>query len=165
NVGWNHGRDAGQHVLYLDVHGVPRYQPRGGGGSSPRGGGGRGQLRRRWGADWQGSREGARFWWRRPWPSISLARPTNLTGGKMKAYWMLAAFFSFASTAGAAVKSKVVDYNDGATPLQGFLAWDEAAKEKRPGILVVHEWWGHNQHARNQALRLAKAGYVAFALD
>jgi len=83
----------------------------------------------------------------------------------MKAYWMLAAFFSFASTAGAAVKSKVVDYNDGATPLQGFLAWDEAAKEKRPGVLVVHEWWGHNQHARNQALRLAKAGYVAFALD
>ena len=32
-------------------------------------------------------------------------------------------------------------------------------------MLVVHEWWGHNQHARNQAIRLAKAGYVGFALD
>jgi dienelactone hydrolase len=32
-------------------------------------------------------------------------------------------------------------------------------------VLVVHEWWGHNQHARNAADRLAKAGYVAFALD
>jgi dienelactone hydrolase len=29
----------------------------------------------------------------------------------------------------------------------------------------VHEWWGHNAHARNQAIRLAKAGYVALALD
>ena len=32
-------------------------------------------------------------------------------------------------------------------------------------MLVVHEWWGHNEHARNQAIRLAKAGYVGFALD
>jgi dienelactone hydrolase len=65
----------------------------------------------------------------------------------------------------AEVKSKVVDYSQDDTPLQGFLAWDDAAKGKRPGILVVHEWWGHNQHARDQALRLAKEGYVAFALD
>lgn len=32
-------------------------------------------------------------------------------------------------------------------------------------IIVVHEWWGQNQHARDQALRLAKEGYLAFALD
>jgi dienelactone hydrolase len=32
-------------------------------------------------------------------------------------------------------------------------------------VLVVHEWWGHNEHARNQARRLAEAGYVGFALD
>jgi dienelactone hydrolase len=32
-------------------------------------------------------------------------------------------------------------------------------------VIVVHEWWGHNQHARNQAIRLAKSGYVGFALD
>jgi len=63
------------------------------------------------------------------------------------------------------VKSKVVDYKQGSTPLQGFLAWDDAAKGKRPGIIVVHEWWGQNQHARDSALRLAKQGYVAFALD
>src|SRR6478672_970745 len=30
---------------------------------------------------------------------------------------------------------------------------------------VVDEWWGHNEHARNQARRLAEAGYVGFALD
>jgi dienelactone hydrolase len=70
-----------------------------------------------------------------------------------------------ATGAHAEVKSREIDYKVGDSPLQGFLAYDDAIKGKRPGILVVHEWWGHNQHARDQALRLAKAGYVAFALD
>lgn len=67
----------------------------------------------------------------------------------------------------AEVKTQEVDYKQGATVLQGFVAWDDAvtSKGKRPGVIIVHEWWGHNQHARNQALRLAKAGYVGFALD
>ena len=65
----------------------------------------------------------------------------------------------------AAVQSKEITYKQGDTELQGFVAWDDAWKDKRPGVLVVHEWWGHNQHARNQALRLAKDGYVGFALD
>src|ERR1700753_344674 len=65
----------------------------------------------------------------------------------------------------AEIKTEVVDYKQGDTPLQGYVAWDDSIKGKRPGVLVVHEWWGHNQHARNQAERLAKAGYVAFALD
>jgi dienelactone hydrolase len=65
----------------------------------------------------------------------------------------------------AAVKTQELEYKQGDTTLQGFLAWDDAAKGKRPGVLVIHEWWGHNEHARNQAVRLAKAGYVGFALD
>jgi dienelactone hydrolase len=65
----------------------------------------------------------------------------------------------------AAVKTKPIDYDAGGTKLQGFLAWNDAKKGKQPGVLVVHEWWGHNEHARNQAKRLAEAGYVAFALD
>jgi dienelactone hydrolase len=67
--------------------------------------------------------------------------------------------------AGAEVQTKEVTYKQGDTELQGFLAWDGAAKGRQPGVLVVHEWWGHNQHARNQAIRLAKSGYVGFALD
>ena len=70
-----------------------------------------------------------------------------------------------AATSSAAVKSRVVEYEAGGVPLQGYLAWDDAAKGKRPGVIVVHEWWGHNQHARNAADKLAKEGYVAFALD
>lgn len=65
----------------------------------------------------------------------------------------------------AEVKTQELEYKEGDTPLQGFVAWDDSIQGKRPGVLVVHEWWGHNQHTRDQAVRLAKAGYVAFALD
>jgi dienelactone hydrolase len=77
----------------------------------------------------------------------------------------IAACALLAGSAEAKVKTKEIEYKQGGTTLQGFLAWDDAAKGKRPGVLVVHEWWGHNQHARNQAIRLAKANYVGFALD
>ncbi len=76
-----------------------------------------------------------------------------------------AAALAFASAAGAEVQTKEIEYKQGDTVLQGLIAWDGAAKGKRPGVLVVHEWWGHNEHARNQAKRLAEAGYVGFALD
>jgi dienelactone hydrolase len=78
---------------------------------------------------------------------------------------LLAASALAAGSAAAEVKTREVTYTQDKTTLQGFFAWDDAAKGKRPGVLVVHEWWGHNQHARNQAIRLAKAGYVGFALD
>ena len=66
---------------------------------------------------------------------------------------------------GTNVKTREVEYRQGETVLQGFVAWDDAARGRRPGVLVVHEWWGLNEHARNQARRLAEAGYVGFALD
>jgi dienelactone hydrolase len=70
------------------------------------------------------------------------------------------------STAAAAkVQTKQITYRQGDTPLVGYLAWDDAAHGKRPGVLIVHEWWGMNDHARAQARRVAEAGYVGFALD
>jgi dienelactone hydrolase len=72
---------------------------------------------------------------------------------------------TFASAASAEVQTREVEYKQGDTVLVGLIAWDGAATGKRPGVLVVHEWWGHNEHARNQARRLAEAGYVGFALD
>jgi len=65
----------------------------------------------------------------------------------------------------AEVKTRVIDYKQGETDLQGLIAWNDQSTGKRPGVVIVHEWWGHNEHARNQARRLAEAGYVAFALD
>ena len=73
----------------------------------------------------------------------------------------LALTLAVATAAGAEVKTRVVDYKQGDTELQGFIAWDDAVTGKRPGVLVVHEWWGHNEHARNAARKLAEAGYVA----
>jgi dienelactone hydrolase len=69
------------------------------------------------------------------------------------------------TVAQAAVKTKTIAYKDGDATLKGVLAWDDAAGGKRPGVLVVHEWWGLNDYAKNRAVRLAEAGYVAFALD
>lgn len=80
------------------------------------------------------------------------------------ALFMLAAAV-LAAPASAEVKTRVVDYTVGGVALQGLVAWDDAVSGKRPGVLVVHEWWGHNEHARTAARRLAEAGYVGFALD
>jgi dienelactone hydrolase len=77
----------------------------------------------------------------------------------------VAVLLALGSARAADVKTKEVTYKQGDTELTGFFAWDDAAKGKRPGVIVVHEFWGHNEHARNQAKRLAEAGYVAFALD
>lgn len=75
------------------------------------------------------------------------------------------AFIALSGVASAEVKTREVEYKQGATALKGFLAYDDAKAGKRLGVLVVHEWWGLNQYARDQAVRLAKAGYVAFAAD
>ena len=65
----------------------------------------------------------------------------------------------------AAIQTKTIDYEHNGTKLQGFFAWDDAVEGKRPGVLVVHEWWGLNDYARSRAEQLAELGYVAFALD
>ena len=80
----------------------------------------------------------------------------------------LAAFIAvvlLAAPAGAKLRTKIVDYKDGETALQGYAAWDDGFKDKRPGVLVAHEWWGHGPYARRRAEMLAKEGYTAFALD
>ncbi|HET6425366.1 MAG TPA: dienelactone hydrolase family protein [Planctomycetaceae bacterium] len=65
----------------------------------------------------------------------------------------------------AAVKTKSITYKDGDQECVGFLAWNDSASEKSPGVLVVHEWWGLNDYARDRAKQLAELGYVAFACD
>ncbi len=69
------------------------------------------------------------------------------------------------STARAELKTEVVEYRHGDAVLEGYLAYDDSFQGKRPGILVVHEWKGHNPYVRKRAEQLARLGYVAFALD
>ena len=63
------------------------------------------------------------------------------------------------------MQSRVIPYTYGEMPYEGFVAWDDSVEGKRPGILVVHEWWGLNDYARSRAEQLAALGYVAFAVD
>jgi dienelactone hydrolase len=78
----------------------------------------------------------------------------------------LLALAAFAPAARAEVKNKEIEYKHGDTTLRGYLAWDDSPSVgKRPGVLVVHEWMGHNDYVRRRADMLAKLGYVAFALD
>ena len=72
---------------------------------------------------------------------------------------------SLAAPALAAVKEEAVTYKDGDTTLKGFVVYDAAKKAKRPGIIVVHEWWGITKHMHNEARRLARQGYTAFIAD
>lgn len=65
----------------------------------------------------------------------------------------------------AAVKGEEVQYTVGKQVFKGYLAYDDAMKGKHPGVLVVHEWWGHNEYARKRARMLAELGYTALALD
>jgi len=74
--------------------------------------------------------------------------------------------FSFLSiTASAKIVGKDVTYKSEGTTLKGYLAYDDSVKGKRPGVLVVHEWWGHNDYARTRANNLAELGYTALAVD
>jgi dienelactone hydrolase len=69
------------------------------------------------------------------------------------------------TTAQAKVVTKPVTYEHDKAILEGYLAYDDSIKARRPGVLVVHEWWGLNDYARKRAEQLARMGYVAFALD
>src|SRR5688572_30906164 len=70
-----------------------------------------------------------------------------------------------AGAAHAAIKTQEIEYDHGGTKLLGYLAYDDAVQGKRPGVIVVHEWMGHNEYARKRAEQLAGLGYTAFALD
>ena len=70
-----------------------------------------------------------------------------------------------ATTPRTRVQGKEVDYRADDTVLKGYLASDESIQGKRPGILVVHEWWGLNDYARKRARMLAELGYTALAVD
>ena len=70
-----------------------------------------------------------------------------------------------ATSAWAKVTGRDVEYRLGETVLKGYLADNPSLKGKRPAVLVVHEWWGHNEYTRKRARMLAEQGYVALAVD
>jgi len=83
----------------------------------------------------------------------------------MKNLLLILSLCCFGTTVQAAVQGKEVSYEADGTTLIGYIAWDDAIKGKRPGVLVVHEWWGQNEYARKRARMLAELGYTALAVD
>ena len=65
----------------------------------------------------------------------------------------------------ANIQSEEISYSANGVELSGYLAWDHELDGERPGVLVVHEWWGNNAYARRRANMLAELGYVGMALD
>ena len=82
----------------------------------------------------------------------------------MKAAVAVLVVFLAASVFGA-VQTQTVEYRHGDVVLEGYLAYDDALKGSRPGVLVVHEWTGLNDYTMKRARMLAEMGYVAFAAD
>jgi dienelactone hydrolase len=64
-----------------------------------------------------------------------------------------------------AIHTEAVDYQQGGTTLEGFLAYDDSIAGKRPGILIVHQWQGLTDYEKMRAKMLAQMGYVAFCAD
>jgi len=69
------------------------------------------------------------------------------------------------TTVYAELRTQPVEYHDGDVLLEGYLAYDDAVKTRRPGIMVVHEWWGLNQYIKKRTEELARLGYIALAID
>lgn len=63
------------------------------------------------------------------------------------------------------IRSETVTYKAGETNLQGYLAMPAAMGGTRPGVIVVHEWWGLNDYIKRRADMLAELGYIALAAD
>lgn len=83
----------------------------------------------------------------------------------MRYFLTVLMLFSFVSVARGALHTETIVYTDSGKKLEGYLAYDDSAEGKRPGVLVVHEWWGINDYIKKRTEKLAGLGYIAFAAD
>ena len=81
------------------------------------------------------------------------------------AVFMLVLGITGVAAAEPRILGEAVDYSAQGVAMKGYLAYDESITGKRPGVLVVHEWWGLNDYARKRARMLAELGYTALAVD
>ncbi len=87
----------------------------------------------------------------------------TLSGMKIPSFFLLLAFA--AQPVSAAIKTEVVEYKDGDTTLEGFVAYDDAITTPQPGVLVIHDWTGLQDYTKRRTTMLAELGYIAFAAD
>lgn len=80
-------------------------------------------------------------------------------------FWTVAIAVSLVGSAWAEIRTETVEYMEGDAVLEGYLAYDDSVVGRRPGVVVVHEWYGLNDYAKRRARMVAGLGYVAFAAD
>ncbi len=78
---------------------------------------------------------------------------------------VIALLLSCACLSVAEIKTQRIEYRQGDTVLEGFVAWDDAKTGKRPAVMVVHDWNGLDGYEEGRARQLAELGYVGFAAD
>ena len=83
----------------------------------------------------------------------------------MKKLLTLLALITTTLSAYAEIHTENINYQIDDEKFTGYLAYDDTIKTKRPGVLVVHEWWGISDYEKRRARMLAKLGYVAFVVD
>ncbi|WP_413558240.1 dienelactone hydrolase family protein [Bdellovibrio sp. HCB209] len=69
------------------------------------------------------------------------------------------------TAASAAIKTENVEYKEGKTVLEGYMAYDDSVKTPRPAVLIVHQWMGLSENEKMRAQMLAEKGYVVLAAD
>ncbi len=80
--------------------------------------------------------------------------------------FLAALLILMAATVGhSKIVTQNVPYQHNGTEFEGYLAYDDAVTGKRPGVLVVHEFWGLNDFAKDRTVKVAELGYVALAVD
>lgn len=84
---------------------------------------------------------------------------------KVLVYVLVVVLAALAGVAEAKLVTRTVEYRQGNTVLEGYLAYDDTFTGQRPGVLVIHEWTGVGMYIRNRTAQLAAMGYVAFAAD
>ena len=78
---------------------------------------------------------------------------------------MVIALATMATVAQAKIKKEMVEYKQGDTVLEGYMAYDDAGPKLKPGIIIVHDWMGLSDDTKKRADQVAKMGYVGFAAD
>lgn len=83
----------------------------------------------------------------------------------MKFFSAIILFLIFTMNAKSEIISSDVEYKIGDVTLQGYISYDNSNQNKRPGILIVHQWKGLSDYEKMRARQLAELGYVALAVD
>lgn len=78
---------------------------------------------------------------------------------------MTSTTFAQSNAKKSTIKGEEISYTKDGLTMKGYIAYDASKKGKRPGIIVVHEWWGSNEYVRTRARMLASLGYIAMAVD